>query len=62
MDDKFPNAMSFVNRTRGGGPGINVVENFHERRAMPSLAVEGAVELVGDETDFRHGHLNWVIV
>src|SRR5713226_9730818 len=42
---------------RGGGCGVNVGKYFHEGRAVPGFAVEGALELVNDELDLRHALL-----
>ncbi len=54
MDDQLPDTVRLVHGTRERGFGVDAFENFHERRAVPGLAIEGAGELVNDEFDLRH--------
>jgi hypothetical protein len=39
---------------RGGGSGIDAIENFDQRGAVPGFAIECAVQLVGYQFDFEH--------
>src|SRR5690348_7812927 len=51
---QFPNAMSVADRAGCGPARIYAVEDFHEGRAMPRLAVERPLEFIDDRREFRH--------
>src|SRR5450432_792950 len=52
---QFPNTVRGGDRPGRGGVGVKAVQDFHQRRAMPGFAIEGAMELVNDEGDLGHG-------
>src|SRR5512142_2419932 len=53
--EELPNAVRTGDGMRGSGARVNVFDDLHHRGTVPSLAVNGAAELIGDAHDFR-GH------
>src|ERR1017187_1497507 len=54
MQRQLPDAVCGRNRAGSGGFGVDSIEDFHQRRAVPGLAIESAVQLVNDAYDLRH--------
>src|SRR5579864_1585671 len=54
VQHQFPYAVRRCDRTRCCGPGIDSFQDFHECRAVPCFAIEGAPELVDNHLDLGH--------
>ena len=52
--DDFPNAVHVGNWPGCGAFGGDIGEQFPDRRAMPRVALEGALELIGNSLNFGH--------
>jgi len=49
---EFPNAVNVSQRFRRRRFCINILQQFHQCRPVPGLAVEGAMQLIGNESGF----------
>jgi hypothetical protein len=57
VENEFPDAMCVLNGVGGRYFGIDAMEKFAHRVAMPGVSLKSAADLVGEADSFRHAML-----